>query len=64
MSDQNVPRRSFLKLAALGAAGAALAELGTASGILARPRLAAMDPTAERRDRKSSPRDSRLSAAG
>ena len=46
MSNQNVPRRGFLKFAALGAAGAALAELGTASAILARPRLAAMDPIA------------------
>jgi sugar phosphate isomerase/epimerase len=34
MSDRNVPRRSFLKLAALGAAGAALSELGTADTII------------------------------
>jgi sugar phosphate isomerase/epimerase len=37
MSDQNVPRRSFLKFAAFGAAGAALTRLGTAEAILARP---------------------------
>ena len=31
MSNQDVPRRSFLKLAALGAVGAALTECGTAN---------------------------------
>lgn len=34
MSNQTVPRRSFFKLAALGAAGAALSELGTADTII------------------------------
>jgi sugar phosphate isomerase/epimerase len=37
MSNPDVPRRSFLKLAALGAAGAALSEFGTASRVGAQP---------------------------
>jgi sugar phosphate isomerase/epimerase len=36
MSNRDVPRRSFLKLAAVGAAGAALTDLGTASAVFAR----------------------------
>jgi sugar phosphate isomerase/epimerase len=35
MSNQDVPRRSFLKLAALGAAGVAISELGTTSTLVA-----------------------------
>jgi len=35
MSNRDVPRRSFLKLAAVGVAGAALTELGTASTVVA-----------------------------
>ncbi len=35
MSDQQLPRRTFLKVAALGAAGLGLTELGCASGIAA-----------------------------
>jgi sugar phosphate isomerase/epimerase len=35
MSNQDVPRRAFLKLAGLGAAGVALSELGSASTIVA-----------------------------
>jgi sugar phosphate isomerase/epimerase len=37
MSNQDVPRRSFLKLAALGAAGAAMAEACTSARIVAQP---------------------------
>jgi sugar phosphate isomerase/epimerase len=36
MSNQDVPRRSFVKLAALGAAGVALGDLGGANAVVAR----------------------------
>jgi sugar phosphate isomerase/epimerase len=44
MSDQNLPRRTFLKLSALGAAGIGLAELGCATGVA----NSAAEPTASR----------------
>jgi sugar phosphate isomerase/epimerase len=46
MSNQDVPRRTFLKFAALGAAGAALTELGTANTIVAQQVKAIMDSSA------------------
>ena len=46
MSNRDLPRRHFLKFAALGAAGAAITELGTASTIVAQQRPAGMDSAA------------------
>ncbi len=46
MSNQDVPRRTFLKFAALGAAGAALTELGTANTIVAQQVKPIIDSTA------------------
>lgn len=44
MSNQPVPRRTFLKLAAVGAAGAAFAECGTPAGAVPAPARLATGP--------------------
>jgi len=46
MSSQNVPRRTFLKLAALGGAGVALTECNTGNAMLASPSAASVSRTA------------------
>ncbi|MDP9278789.1 MAG: sugar phosphate isomerase/epimerase [Gemmatimonadota bacterium] len=46
MSSHNVPRRTFLKLAALGGAGVALTECGTANAMLASTSTASVRRTA------------------
>ena len=46
MSSHNVPRRTFLKLAALGGAGVALTECGTGNAMLASPSAASVRRTA------------------
>ena len=45
MSNRDVPRRSFLKLGALGAAGAALADLGTPNRVEAETRRSVSGPS-------------------
>jgi sugar phosphate isomerase/epimerase len=45
MSNRDLPRRSFLKLGALGAAGAALADLGTPNKVEAETRRSASRPS-------------------
>jgi len=45
MSNRDLPRRSFLKLGALGAAGAALADLGTPNGVEAETRHSLSGPS-------------------
>jgi sugar phosphate isomerase/epimerase len=48
MSNQGVPRRTFLKLAAVGAAGAALTQCSTANAVAATARRAdSVDPAAD-----------------
>ena len=46
MSSQKVPRRTFLKLAALGGAGVALTECNTGNAMLALPSAASLSRTA------------------